>query len=244
MTELERRGDYSVPKRKPRGERPGIELTEDPKDSSVTSTELPKNKHELEAHVATKALELCKAEEIRPYRQFEGVTRNEEADLDFTVSTPHGPAFLELTEFAPLHLFGGKYKNGPKSYQQGAMADLLVRVLARKLEKYPPEVAASTHLLVYTTDWRFVISPGVANIVGYGYHTTPPAFASILFFGLLGFQDALAFLLHPRPGTDFAAFDPKALRSRLILRPDYDKVEIDHEGRACVPMCWPAWRGP
>lgn len=228
---------------KPRGRLGAIVIGSAPRGAGYQPLDLPATKEEIEEYVLAGAIAACAAKGATLYHLVASPERTRESDFDFTLRTKRGIEYLELTEVAPLQRTGKSYDRAPKSYSQGAMADLIFEHLVAKAEKYGGAPRTRVHLLAYVTDWRFVVSRGVLALVAWRWHKEVRGFSSLAYFVPETGQNGELTLLHPLPPASFDRFNASALRNRDILRPDPQELEIRPDGSGVLRLKWPPWRG-
>mgnify|MGYP006865025576 CR=1 FL=1 len=76
--------------------------------------------------------------------------QNEENDFDFTVTSPDGPAYLELMEIAPLQ---GPHEHAPVGYRPYDFAQAIFDGIHQKSQRYPKNMIQDLYLLLYVTHW-------------------------------------------------------------------------------------------
>jgi hypothetical protein len=136
-----------------------------------------------------------------PLKPFSELVRNPEDDLDFTVRIGTGETRqLELTEFAPLRYFQGKYENAPTQFPVGDSARMLLELIYDKSRR---QGGLGHLLLIYTTDGAFFVPPPVQELVRRILARDPPRFDRIYFLSPTFGNSATIFTIYPRPPDDW-----------------------------------------
>jgi hypothetical protein len=229
-------------RRKPRGKQGHIELAPRAR-ATYHLAQLPETKEELESYIVDKTLRSAARDMVAVYRRSGDPFRTTENDFDFALPTAEGIQFIELMEFAPLHLFGNSYDNAPLSYVQGPMADVFVDMIKTKARKYGKRSVVGLHLLTYCTDARFEISDDVVDLVAWSCQQQVRPFASIAYLVPRRDNDKL-YMIFPRAAEAFADFNAQVLRSKAVIRPDLARMTSPKDGSVEAPLAWPPWRGP
>jgi hypothetical protein len=81
--------------------------------------------------------------------------QNQENNIDFTVDSPNGLAYLELMEIAPLK---GPYTTAPSSYKPYEFAKAVLAGIKQKSDHYAGTQGRDIFLLLYITHWSFIPS--------------------------------------------------------------------------------------
>lgn len=150
---------------------------------------------------------------------FYGLTKEpsqnpDENGPDYILQTKTGRQYLDLAEVAPLDKLGGTYDALGLSYVNGERADLVYdEVIASKDMGYGLNRRDAIHLMLYATDFRLSLSPGVLDLLGYRASREPHGFPSIVYFDLEGrMGKGELHVIYPRPPADFEGFDEASIR--------------------------------
>lgn len=144
----------------------------------------------------------------------ENPSSNRENDFDLTVSTPDGPAYLELMEIAPL---AGPYGQAPSKHKP---YDLAKTILSRVLEKsncYPKETGRPIFLLLYITHWAFALSDTTIKCLRYWLKAQPTLFRAIFTYSPIDEKEGESRWLFPVPPELIGSFDPEHFRDNVCL---------------------------
>ncbi|MFG1201729.1 hypothetical protein V5F29_04975 [Xanthobacter aminoxidans] len=109
---------------------------------------------------------------------------NDESDYDFSVNTNDGPAFVELTEFAPSR-GGSPYNNTDQIYNVGDMADQFKSLVDKKNSHYS-RGERNIILLVYHTHFAFAIERPLLDVIRFDINRQNTIFKYVYFFSPLG----------------------------------------------------------
>lgn len=179
--------------------------------------EFPKGKEDIENFILDLALKALEREALDLW----GGTpqRNPENHFDFTVPTSPRPGYLDLMEVAPLAGTGG-YQKAPLEYNHGERADWVWAKITQKAQGYGMPRSEAIHLLLYSTDFAFVPSPGVLEILAYHCLTADRGFKSIVYCAPDDGESARIYIVHPRSRDEFRGFSLAAKRARRTLVAD------------------------
>lgn len=116
--------------------------------------------------------------QIDRYGSFANLTLQPENSLDFQVKTESGDKWIELTEFAPLVLFRGRYENVPTEWDIDDMRDSFLKLIKKKSSK---GYGKGVILLVYKTHNALYVPRPILRCVTKELANHPPPFESIYF---------------------------------------------------------------
>jgi hypothetical protein len=151
--------------------------------------------------------------------------KNELDDFDFSVTTPKGKAHLELMEIAPLELHRGGHESAPNSYDRYELAEFIHSKIVKKSEKYPANLSGELFLLLYITNYKFVLSVTTLHILRYFCHKSPLKLDVIFLYTPLDEIEGHVNWVHPMEESDFEGFDPEQYRG-VVLNLDPDKFDV------------------
>lgn len=162
--------------------------------------------------------------------------QNPEDDFDFTFPTKAWKKeYLELMEVAALEHVGGSYDAAPASYNHGELADYVYSKLIKKAQRYGV-LQTPVHLLLYTTDWRFRLAPGVLALLGYWLGSCEHSFKTVLYFVPDDATHGEAKVVYPVGAKTWAKFDEQALRNRKTLIGDPSRLSVNPDGSVDIPL--------
>jgi hypothetical protein len=147
-------------RRKPRGVTEAFHLTSGA-DPEFIRTHLPDDKAEIEKTVLARTLEAAVAQKVKLYELAGDPVQNEENDFDFSLPTADGLEYLDLVEYVA----SGGYAKSAASYRVGDMVDRMFDLVRMKARKYGENRKSVTHLLMYSTHWKFLPSETVIELM-------------------------------------------------------------------------------
>ena len=202
----------------------------------------PKDKAKLEQFIVKFFTQVLRRSGQYPDDLIGDPIQNPESDYDFTLKTVSGTEYLELMEVAPLEGVGGSYQNAPGSYNHGELADFIYDKLMAKSTKYHARPLPPIHLLLYTTDFRFVVTKNVRFLVGYLCQQTKHSFKTIIYFVPQDATQGDAKRLYPLSPEAFKNFDVQAARRRISMFGDLTKINKKPGGSVVIPLMPPKKR--
>jgi hypothetical protein len=235
-----RRTGPATPRIKPRGTLGSLVIR--PESQQFERLSLPDTKEEIEQFMLDSARRAAAAKGLNLYELTSDPLRTTEYDLDFSISTDGRAEYIELTELAPLEMVGGKYEGLPVSYHIGSMADLVVKLLMKKVARYAPAVRSRIHLLAYVTDSRFRLVKGVLSLVAYWALRGEHGLRSIVYFVPEAGGGGEIVALHPDDPARYARFDEALARGRVALGTDLTDPMYGEDGSVGFKLHWPPWR--
>jgi hypothetical protein len=166
--------------------------------------------------------------------------QNEEADLDFIISTAHGRRELELAEVAPLNEFQGKrmgaprqtennpYANVPKQLTVGKLSEIVCNLIDQKSEH---QGGQNRLLLLYVTHAPLFIPTPTQELVRRTLERNAPRFERIYFISPHDQTSGTIFKLFPAPPHEwFANLSDQQLAEMGPIRLDLDSSDTDKPG--------------
>jgi hypothetical protein len=156
----------------------------------------------------------------------ENPSNNRENDFDLTVSTPHGPAYLELMEIAPL---AGPYGRAPSKYKPYDLAKTILSGVLEKSNRYPKDAGHPIFLLLYVTHWAFALSDTTIACLRYWLKTQPTLFCAIFTYEPIDESEGEPHWLFPVPPELIGSFDPEQFRDNVCLNLNPQKWQVVHE---------------
>lgn len=151
---------------------------------------------------------------------------NRENDFDLTVSTPQGPAYLELMEIAPL---AGPYGRAPSKYKSYDLAKTILSGVFEKSDRYPDDAGRPIFLLLYVTHWAFALSDITIKCLRYWLKAQPTLFRAIFTYEPIDKNEGDSHWLCPVPPEWIGSFDPEQFKDNLFLNLDPQKWQVVHE---------------
>lgn len=159
--------------------------------------ELPEAKDEIELLIAKAFCEpknVGMKPQIDRYECFHDLEQQSENDLDFKVETARGAKWLELTEFAPLKHFGGKYENAPSSWDAATAKQFAIDLIHQKAGKGYGE---GVILLIYKTDSKFLLPPSILRSMQLDLAQEKLPFEAIYYVSMMDQESAMAWEILP-----------------------------------------------
>ncbi len=209
----------------------GSHKTEINKDGSVSGfyekVPFPEYKDDIEEFVAKRFIGAMNRNLFKDGDTFilANPVRNVENDFDFTVSTPNGPAYLELLEAAPLN---GAYENASAEYKSYDHAKFVFDAIQKKSARYPSSGVQDIFLLVYVTDWKFVFSTSVIACIRVWLSKQKTVFRAIFYFGVSSAELEMPRWLYPVPPDLFKNFDPETIKENVCLNLDIQTLDVTY----------------
>lgn len=174
----------------------------------------PRMKAEIENYIVKRFLAQAIGTQVFPYF-VRSVQQNSEADLDFTLSCFDKGRKLEVMEIAPLEHVRGSYAEAPKSYNSYEFARYAMEKAQAKSAKYGWPRNTEFHLLMYVTDWRFMISTATTSLLEFWFDMRPHNFTGIYLYLPIGQEAGQGILLFPTR-RDWRGFDPESLKDNVV----------------------------
>jgi hypothetical protein len=196
--------------RKPTGTSGPLHVTAD--GAEFLQLEFPKTKEDIEKFIvkAFVANSGSMPLQISEYMQ------NRQNDFDFSVETAEGPKFLELMEIAPLENLHGSYDKAPSSYKPYDFAAYIHAKINGKSERYRGAASSRICLLVYATDWAFILSETVITLLQHWTAHQSHSFQYIFCFSPIDAGSGIANLIYPTPKDFWKSFSPDAYRENVV----------------------------
>jgi hypothetical protein len=203
--------------KKPTGESGITKITETADGAKVEFMPaiFPATKEAIEAEIAVVFLKLAPQMHVFPCAGCEP-QKNPEADLDFTLRCPDGTARkLELMEIAPLE-HAKTFNAASPSYKPYELTQYILAKIHGKSKKYGPARGAEKHLLIYNTDWKFILSESVIALLQYWTLHTSHNFSGIYLYMPMSKVEGVSKLLFPTPLEFWKTFNPDSLRDNVV----------------------------
>ena len=120
-----------------------------------------------------------------------------ESDFDFAFASEGELEYLDLAEVAPLKGVRGGYEGVPTTFSRGSLVTAIMRLVETKGLHYAARRRPKIHLLLYITDFRFLVSDGVVLLLKVALHRDHHGFASVSYFAPIGAESGLLHVLYP-----------------------------------------------
>lgn len=171
----------------------------------------------MNKHLAPSELKFCLSD----------LKQNPENRLDFTVSSPNGPAYLELMEIAPLK---GPYDTAPGSYNPYLFAKAILSGIFQKSDHYSTKKPGlDLYLLLYVTHWAFTLSGSTMACLRYWLKAKPSVFRAVFFYQPLEAHEGAPYWLFPVPPELIGTFDPEQIRDSVVINMNPQSMKIHKE---------------
>jgi hypothetical protein len=141
--------------------------------------------------------------------------QNKQDDFDFTLETIEGKKALELMEIAPLEHLRGQYNQAPEQYVPYDFAKYIFNKIMKKSIRYTTSVENGLWLLVYATDFRFMLSNTVIGLLQFWTVKNPHSFERIYYHHPLAMKDGLVYTIFPTPCNYWNNFNPEDYRNNV-----------------------------
>lgn len=192
-----------------------VTATNEGQVAELISSNLPTNKEALEQTFATLFVDAYNAGNLQrgtvsPGSSITIVSQNDTTDLDFSIQSDLGD-YLELAEVAPLSESFGRAALRTGKFHVLEMARWIYRsLIQRKFIKYGDELAGRTLLLLYITNWQFLISDRTIECIASLCRTNGCKFAGVYIYqGSAGHLNLVSKVF---PWDEGALPSPKAFR--------------------------------
>jgi hypothetical protein len=174
----------------------------------------PKTKEEIEAFIVQGFLRAAQQQGILQSPSL-SASQNELNDFDFSLTTPSGNKSLELMEIALLEHLRGAYDKAPLAYKSYEFAQYILKKLKGKSDRYTTSTGAGLLLLMYITDWRFIMSDTVIALLQYWTLKDKHSFEGIFCYSPITPQDGIAHLIYPTPHGFWRGFNPELYQNNI-----------------------------
>jgi hypothetical protein len=142
--------------------------------------------------------------------------QQQQNDLDFKIETSTGELELELMEIAPLENLRGSYASAPSQHKPYDFADFIYGKALKKSARYGGSKSPRIVLLVYVTDWAFVLSETVICLLQYWLQAKPHNFEVVYAHQPVESGFGITHLLYPTPAAHWQTFNPEAFRENVV----------------------------
>lgn len=200
------------------------------------AVEWPRTKAAIETAVLDGALTSARAKGMDLFDLVRPPIQNPEDDFDFTLYTRAGEQYLDLMEVAPLRAVGGSHSKAPRAYVVGELADRVWEEISRKSTGYGSAPRTTIHLLLYPTDWRFLIGREVIDLLSFWSVGREHCFTSIVFYASSNATSGDLARIYPRKVDDFSTFVESEARDRVVLNADLSAFQNGPGGSVEVPL--------
>ncbi len=150
--------------------------------------------------------------------------------FDFQVTSSLGVLDLELMEIAPLENLRGSYAAAPSHYKPYDFAEHIYTKALKKSARYGGSKVPRIVLLVYVTDWAFVLSESVVCLLQYWLQSRPHNFEQVYAHQPVEPGFGFTHLLYPTPAAHWQSFNPETLKNNVVHNLSPLKWETAREG--------------
>jgi hypothetical protein len=193
----------------------------------------PSTKPEVEAWVLDRAIASARSKGESLYDLTGQPQQNPQNDFDFTLPTRFGPQDLDLMEVV-LMPPGGGYRNVPTFYSVGTMVRNTVEGVLAKSKHYG-KPARPLHLLLYSTDWRFILTPQVLGALATALRSPSHVFKSICYTYPTGRSGSTVEKLFPLHSLG----DDQTTDGSCVVFGDIRNAAVRQDGSVEIPMRLP-----
>jgi hypothetical protein len=197
-------------------------------NATFQELEFPRTKDEIERFIVGGFLRVGQSGKLLPPLNIQ-VSQNEENDFDFTLRLEDGNVkSLELMEVAPLGQMRRSYAAAPTSYEPYAFAEQIHTNLMGKSARYRASSGNGLWLLIYVTDWHFVLHERVLELLQYWTANNTHCFEAVYCYSPITSTDGIAQGIYPCAREKWARVDPELYKGRVIYN-------LDPRGWKAVP---------
>jgi len=188
-------------------------------EAEFQKVEFPSEKESIEAEIVMGFV--SSARDNLPQLAVPAYEQNEQDDFDFNLLLSDGSKkHLELKEIAPLK--SGSYDTAASSYMVYDFATLIRKTILKQSVRYEGSTGPGLYLLLYVTDWRFLLSQSVVTLLRYWALHDRHCFQRIYVYQVRERHEGLAEVIYPEVVP--ADFDPKSLRYNRVRNADPTKM--------------------
>jgi len=148
--------------------------------------------------------------------QISSFYQQDQNDFDFKVESNCGDLYLELMEIAPLEHLHGSYANAPSEYKPYDFSKYIFDKAMGKSTRYGGSKVPRIVLLLYITDWAFVLSDSVICLLQFWMQNQAHSFLKVFVHQPIQEGFGISHLIYPTPGVHWRKFDPESLKDNLV----------------------------
>ena len=188
-----------------------ITLGADRSEVEFEAIDFPKAKEEIEEVIVKGFLRDAVANNFLPPVSV-APQQNAQDDFDFLLALEgQKPKELELMEVAPLEHLRGSYAEACPRYKPYDFAEYIKRKILKKAGRYRTSTGSGLLLLVYVTDWKFVLSDSVIRLLQHWMASSSHCFEAIYTYEPIDRLAGVVNVIFPSaPGV---GFNPETFRS-------------------------------
>jgi len=203
--------------KKPTGNIGNIVLQPEKGTATFETVKFPETKEEIEEFIVKPLIRSGRKSGFFNFKSKGDPIRNETDDFDFTLPTEDGHKYLELMEVAPLEHIRGSYKKAPNSYNEFDFATYIYQKLLDKSKRYKTSTEFGIILLIYVTDWKFVLSKNVIALLQYWTMKEEHCFEGIFYFSFLSPREGIVYVVYPADKALFKDFNENQYRNNQVF---------------------------
>jgi len=197
----------SKKQKKPTGKLGRIKFEKgDVSNISFEAIRFPQQKEKNEAFIANRFVAHFVDQKYLAFR-IHRIDQNEINNLDFTLRTSQGNKYLELMEIAPLEHIKGAYEEAPNYYNVYDFAQSVHEKIMKKSNSYRSVGKSNIILLIYPTDYKFVLSDTATALLQYWTLIKSHYFQYIFYFALFDDKTGMSHTIYPASRDYFVGFD-------------------------------------
>jgi len=115
----------------------------------------------------------------------------------------------------------------PAKYKPYELAEYIKTKVLKKSERYRASTGSGIILLVYVTDWHFILSEPVLELLRYWLARTSHCFQAIYSYQPIDLAFGVVHVIFP--STSRSNFDPEAFRNREVSNANPVSGYVNHE---------------
>jgi hypothetical protein len=204
-----------------------IDVSPDSCNIEFQQLDFPKTKEEIEAFIVRGFLRDAVANNFLPPVSV-APQQNAQDDFDFTLTIEgHETKSLELMEIAPLEHLRGSYAMAPDKYKPYELAEYIKTKVLKKSARYRSSTGSGIVLLVYVTDWHFILSESVLELLQYWLARTSHCFQAIYSYQPIDLAFGVVHVIFP--SVSRFNFDPEVFRNHEVWNANPVTGYVNHE---------------
>lgn len=204
-----------------------IDVSPDSCNIEFQQLDFPKTKEEIEAFIVRGFLRDAVANNFLPPLSV-APQQNAQDDFDFTLTIEgHETKSLELMEIAPLEHLRGSYAMAPDKYKPYELAEYIETKVLKKSARYRSSTGSGIVLLVYVTDWHFILSESVFELLKYWLARTSHCFQAIYSYQQIDLAFGVVHVIFPSVSP--SNFDPEVFRNHEVWNANPVTGYVNHE---------------
>lgn len=198
---------------------------------------IPNTKAEGEKRVLDTALDAARSRGLDLYNLTGLPIKNPEDDLDFTLPTRNGGEHLDLMEAVRDLQAQGGYEGTPTSYNVGEIGrEVWKNLLKKSTDHRRRPLRRPAHLLLYSTDWRFLLGTGALDLLAFWAGCREHIFSTIKYVCPDAQSASVLEHIFPRPIGSFAGFDESGVAKLFVVFGDIRKPHVQSNGSVIIPV--------